>query len=64
MKRIDARVDQWLQKGLQQLRRRGQTRGEILLLPLRPAQNEREIRSHLGATGLDNLHGKATARRH
>ena len=64
MESIDTCIDQGLQEGLEQLRCLRKASGEILLLPLGPAENEGKVRANFGAAGLDHLNGETTASRH
>ena len=64
MEGIDPCINQGLQEGLEQLGCLRKASGEILLLPLGPAENEGKIRANFGAAGLDHLNGETTTSRH
>jgi hypothetical protein len=61
---IHTRLDQWLKKGFQQLRCGCETRREVLLLPLRPAQQNWEIRTHFCPASLNNFDDKTASGLH
>ncbi|MNE19362.1 hypothetical protein D3C80_1124390 [compost metagenome] len=59
MEDIHTSIHQWLQECAQGIGALHQTRAVVLLLPLREAKNDREVRAYRGAHGLDQLDGKA-----
>jgi hypothetical protein len=64
MEHVHARVDQRREKPAEQLGRGRQARGIVLLLPLREAQQDGEIRSDRAAACLDNFDGETGTRNH
>src|SRR3989338_4853932 len=62
MEGVDARVGQRLEESCKFVRRRGELRRVVLLLPLREAQDQREVLAGLTTDRLDDLDAKARTR--
>ena len=61
MKQIHAGIHERLKEARERLFGVRKARRVVLLLPLRPSKNNREVFSDLGATGGDELCNKLTA---